>query len=155
MPRFRESYILVDWEERIFASIQSIGGENGWSRYDWLWKLRGVVDKLIGGPGLNRGRRDAVILRIGDSLDFWKVIDLKEGKRLLLSSQMKLPGKTWLEFSVEDTALVQAVYFLPQGLWGRLYWYLTKPFHTLIFSDLAKEIIKRAKAFSRLTSKDI
>ena len=141
--------------EMIFASIQSIGGKNGWSRYDWLWKLRGVVDKLIGGPGLNRGRRDAAILRIGDSLDFWKVIDLKEGKRLLLSSQMKLPGKTWLEFSVEDTALVQAVYFLPQGLWGRLYWYLTKPFHTLIFSDLAKEIIKRAKAFSRLTSKDI
>ncbi|NIO19446.1 MAG: DUF2867 domain-containing protein, partial [Candidatus Aenigmarchaeota archaeon] len=139
----------------IFAYIQSIGGENGWFRYDWLWKLRGFVDKLIGGPGLNRGRRDPAILRIGDSLDFWKVIDLKEGKRLLLLSQMKLPGKAWLEFSVEDTALVQTVYFLPQGLWGRLYWYLIKPFHILIFSDLAKGIIKQAKAFSRLTSTDI
>jgi hypothetical protein len=141
--------------EMIFASIQSIGGENGWFRYDWLWKLRGVVDKLFGGPGLNRGRRDPAVLRAGDSLDFWKVIDLKEGKRLLLSSQMKLPGKAWLEFSVEDTALVQNVYFLPQGLWGRLYWYLIKPIHILIFSDLAKGIIKRAKALSRLTSIDI
>jgi uncharacterized protein YbjT (DUF2867 family) len=137
--------------EMIFASIQSIGGENGWFRYDWLWKLRGVADKLVGGPGLNRGRRDPAILRIGDSLDFWKVIDLKEDKRLLLSSQMKLPGKGWLEFSVDDNALVQTVYFFPKGLWGRLYWYLTKPFHTLIFSDLAKGIIKRAKALSRLT----
>ena len=141
--------------EMVFASIQSIGGENGWFRYDWLWKLRGVVDKLFGGPGLNRGRRDPAVLRAGDSLDFWKVIDLKEGKRLLLSSQMKLPGKAWLEFSVEDTALVQNVYFLPQGLWGRLYWYLIKPIHILIFSDLAKGIIKRAKALSRLTSIDI
>jgi len=141
--------------EMIFASIQSIGGENGWFRYDWLWKLRGVVDKLFGGPGLNRGRRDPAVLRAGDSLDFWKVIDLKEGKRLLLSSQMKLPGKAWLEFSVEDTALVQNVYFLPQGLWGRLYWYLIKPIHILIFSDLAKGIIKRARALSRLTSIDI
>jgi hypothetical protein len=138
--------------EKIFASIQSIGGENGWFRYDWLWKLRGVADKLVGGPGLNRGRRDPAILRIGDSLDFWKVIDLKEGKRLLLSSQMKLPGKGWLEFSVDDNALVQTVYFFPKGLWGRLYWYLTKPFHTFIFSDLAKEIIKLAKALSSLTS---
>jgi len=108
--------------------------------------LRGVVDKLVGGPGLNRGRRDTAILRVGDSLDFWKVIDLKEGKRLLLSSQMKLPGKAWLEFSVVDTTLVQTVYFLPQGLWGRLYWYLIRPFHALIFSDLAKGIIKQAKA---------
>jgi len=134
--------------EMIFASIQCIGGENGWFKYDWLWKLRGLVDKLIGGPGLNRGRRDPAILRIGDSLDFWKVIDLKKGKRLLLSSQMKLPGKGWLEFSVDDTALVQTVHFFPKGLWGRLYWYLTKPFHILIFSDLAKGIIKRAKALS-------
>lgn len=141
--------------EMIFASIQSIGGENGWFRYDWLWKLRGVVDKLVGGPGLNRGRRDPTILRVGDSLDFWKVIDLKEGKRLLLSSQMKLPGKVWLEFSVEDTALVQAVYFLPKRLWGRLYLYLTKPFLTFIFSDLAKGIIKRAKALSRLNRIDM
>jgi uncharacterized protein YbjT (DUF2867 family) len=134
--------------ENVFASIQSIGGENGWFKYDWLWKLRGVVDKLFGGPGLNRGRRDPALLRVGDSLDFWKVIDLKKGKRLLLSSQMKVPGKAWLEFSVEDTALVQAVYFFPKGLWGRVYWYFTKPFHIFVFSDLAKGIIKRAKALS-------
>jgi uncharacterized protein YbjT (DUF2867 family) len=134
--------------EMIFASIQSIGGENGWFKYDWLWKLRGVVDKLVGGPGLNRGRRDPAILRVGDSLDFWKVVDLKKGKRLLIASQMNLPGKAWLEFSVDGTALVQTVYFFPKGLWGRLYWYITKPFHLLIFPDIAKGIIKRATALS-------
>ncbi|UCC39702.1 MAG: SDR family oxidoreductase [Candidatus Aminicenantes bacterium] len=132
--------------EIIFASVQSIGGENGWFRYDWLWRLRGSTDKLVGGPGLNRGRRDPLTLRVGDSLDFWKIVDLKKDKRLLLFSQMKAPGKAWLEFSVDDTVLVQTVYFLPKGLWGRLYWYLIKPFYILIFSDLAKGIIKQAKA---------
>ena len=135
-------------QEMIFASIQSIGGENGWFKYDWLWKLRGLLDKIIGGPGLNRGRRDPALLRIGDGLDFWKVIDLKQGRRLLLSSQMRLPGKGWLEFSVDDTALVLTAHFFPKGLWGRLYWYLTKPFHILTFPDLAKGIIERAKALS-------
>ncbi len=131
--------------EKIFVSIQSIGGENGWFRYDWLWRLRGFIDKLFGGPGLNRGRRDPAALRIGDSLDFWKVIDLKRGKRLLLLNQMKLPGKGWLEFHIENNTFVQTVHFLPKGLGGRLYWYFIKPFHILIFSDLAKGIMKRAQ----------
>jgi len=129
--------------EIIFASVQSIGGENGWFGYDWLWKLRGLIDKLIGGPGLNRGRRDPVTLRVGDSLDFWKVADLKKDKRLLLFSQMKVPGKAWLEFSLEERALFITFHFIPKGLWGRLYWFLTKPFHILISSDLAKGIIKK------------
>jgi uncharacterized protein YbjT (DUF2867 family) len=131
--------------EKVFDSAQSVGGDNGWFHYDWLWKIRGFIDKLQGGPGLHRGRRNPVSLRIGDSLDFWKVVDLKKGKRLLLLSQMKVPGKAWLEFSIEERSLVQTSHFLPKGLWGRLYWYLSKPFHIFIFKDLAKGIIRRAK----------
>lgn len=134
--------------EKIFASVQSIGGAKGWFRHNWLWRLRGFLDKLIGGPGLHRGRRDPDSLRIGDSLDFWKVKDLKPGERLLLASQMKLPGKGWLEFSLEKNILIQTVYFLPKGLWGRLYWYLMKPFHLLIFANLSKGIIKKAETLS-------
>jgi uncharacterized protein YbjT (DUF2867 family) len=131
--------------EEIFASVQAIGGENGWFRFDWLWRIRGFIDKLLGGPGLNRGRRDPVTLRVGDSLDFWKVVDLKREKRLLLLNQMKLPGKAWLEFSIENESLVQTAHFLPKGLWGRLYWILTKPMHIFIFKDLSRGIVRRAQ----------
>ena len=131
--------------ERLADSIQSLGGETGWLKYNWLWKLRGLLDKIIGGPGLNRGRRDRVELRIGDSLDFWKVVDVQRGKRLLLLSQMKLPGKAWLEFSIGDRTLIQTAYFLPRALAGRLYWMLVKPFHYLAFKGLARGIINRAR----------
>lgn len=131
--------------EKVFASVQSIGGENGWFHSDFLWKIRGLIDKLLGGPGLNRGRRDPNTLRIGDSLDFWKVVDVKPNKRILLSTQMKVPGKAWLEFSIEEKSLVQTAHFLPKGLWGRLYWYMAAPFHAFVFRDLAKGIIERAK----------
>ena len=135
--------------ERVFDSVQSLGGETGWLKYNWLWKLRGLMDKILGGPGLNRGRRDRDELRIGDSLDFWKVVDVKRGKRLLLLSQMKLPGKAWLEFSIGDRVLIQTAYFLPRGLAGRLYWTLVKPFHFFAFKGLARGIINRAKEKSR------
>ncbi|MDH5467977.1 MAG: SDR family oxidoreductase, partial [Candidatus Aminicenantes bacterium] len=135
--------------ERVFDSVQSLGGETGWLKYNWLWKLRGLMDKILGGPGLNRGRRDWDELRIGDSLDFWKVVDVKRGKRLLLLSQMKLPGKAWLEFSIGDRVLIQTAYFLPRGLAGRLYWTLVKPFHFFAFKGLARGIINRAKEKSR------
>lgn len=134
--------------EKVFASVLSIGGLNGWSKYDWLWKIIGSIDKLIGGPGIRRSRRDLYDLRIGDSLDFWKVVDLIKGKRLLLVGQMKLPGKAWLEFSIEGTTLVLTASFFPKGLWGRLYWSLTKPFHIFIFSDVAKGIVQRSKSLA-------
>ncbi len=144
--RNRKVYDFGDIKpERVFASAQSIGGENGWFHSDFLWRIRGFIDKLLGGPGLNRGRRDPEKLRIGDSLDFWKVVNIKAEKRILLATQMKVPGKAWLEFSIEGTSLAQTAHFLPQGLWGRLYWYLTTPFHAFVFRDLAKGIIKRAK----------
>ncbi len=134
--------------EKVFASVLSIGGLDGWSKHDWLLKIMGSIDKLIGGSGLNRSRRDPYDLRIGDSLDFWKVVDLITGKRLLLVGQMKLPGKAWLEFSIEDTTLVLTASFLPKGLWGRLYWFFTKPFHVLTFSDIANSIVQRAKSLA-------
>ena len=130
--------------EKIFASVQSIGGENGWFRYDWLWRVRGWMDQIFAGPGLNRGRRDPRELRIGDGLDFWKVVDLVPNKRLLLVNQMKVPGIAWLEFTIEGTTLIETAHFYPKGLWGRLYWYLTKPLHKLVFPDIARGIIKRA-----------
>jgi uncharacterized protein YbjT (DUF2867 family) len=128
----------------VFAAVEAIGGENGWFRYDWLWKLRGFIDILSGGPGLSRGRRDPERLRIGDGLDFWKVVDLRPGKRLLLANQMKVPGKAWLEFSIAGPRLAVTAYFYPNGLWGRLYWHLTKAFHRLIFPDITRGIIHRA-----------
>lgn len=103
------------------------------------------MDIIFAGPGLSRGRRDPRRLRIGDGLDFWKVVDLKPNKRLLLVNQMKVPGKAWLEFSIEGANLIQTAYYYPKGLWGRLYWYLTKPLHKLIFPDIVQGIIKRAR----------
>ena len=131
--------------ENAFDSILSLGGETGWLKYNWLWKLRGFMDKLVGGPGLNRGRRDRDELRPGDSLDFWKVVDVRRGKRLLLLSQMKLPGKAWLEFSIQDRSLALTASFLPRGLAGRLYWTLVKPFHSIAFKGLAKGILDKAQ----------
>jgi hypothetical protein len=93
---------------------------------------------------LSRGRRDPKKLRIGDGLDFWKVVDLKTNKRLLLVNQMKVPGKAWLEFSIEGSQLAVTAHYYPKGLWGRLYWFLTKPLHKLIFPDITKGIIKKA-----------
>jgi hypothetical protein len=133
-------------ERQVFDAAQSIGGPNGWFAFDRLWKVRGFVDKLFGGPGLNRGRRDPVRLRLGDSLDFWKVVDFKEGKRILLANQMKVPGEAWLEFAVEEGRLVQTAHFLPKGIWGRLYWVLMKPFHALIFGAMGRAILRKAAA---------
>jgi uncharacterized protein YbjT (DUF2867 family) len=131
--------------EKIYKSILSIGGEKGWFTYHFLWRIRGAMDKAVGGYGLSRSRRDARELRIGDALDFWKVADLKVNKRVLLVAQMKLPGKAWLEFSIESDQLVQTAHYYPNGLLGRMYWYITLPFHNLVFQDLAEKIVEQAK----------
>jgi uncharacterized protein YbjT (DUF2867 family) len=130
---------------KIYQSFISIGGENGWFDFDFLWELRGIIDKLIGGVGLKRGRRSQCDLRIGDCLDFWKVVDLKENERLLLYAQMKLPGTAWLEFKIIDNKLIQSAYFYPKGIFGRLYWYILVPMHYFIFKNMIKSIIQKAK----------
>ena len=132
-------------QKSVFQAACSIGGPNGWFKYDILWRLRGLMDKLVGGYGLNRGRRQDKELRVGDALDFWKVVDIKPGKRLLLYAQMKLPGQAWLEFDVQPEQLVQTAHFIPRGLLGRLYWYSILPIHYFVFTDLAKTIVNAAQ----------
>lgn len=130
--------------QNVYRSFCSIGGDNGWFGYDWLWNIRGFIDKLFKGAGINRGRRDPSNLRIGDSVDFWKVVDLVENERLLLFAQMKLPGKAWLEFKIHEGKLIQSAYFYPYGIMGRLYWYSLVPLHYLIFTKMANAILKRS-----------
>lgn len=127
----------------VFKSVCSIGGEYGWFRYDWLWEIRGFFDKLAGGVGLNRGRRSQTELRIGDSLDFWKVVDVVPNRRVLLFAQMIVPGKAWLEFRIENGQLIQSAYFIPKGVWGRLYWYMLIPLHSFVFNDMIQSIRDR------------
>ncbi len=131
-------------KKNIYKTFTSIGGENGWFDYDFLWEIRGFIDKMIGGVGLKRGRRDPNKLRIGDSLDFWKVVDVKENERLLLYAQMKVPGNAWLEFKIEDNKLIQSAYFYPRGVFGRLYWYILIPIHYFVFNNMINSIIKKA-----------
>ncbi len=131
--------------EKVWKSVVSIGGDNGWFSMDFLWNLRGVFDKLTGGPGINRGRRFSENLRIGDSLDFWTVVDIIDERRLLLAAQMKLPGRAWLEFLLSDTELVITAFFIPKGIYGRLYWYFFLPFHSLIFREMLRKITGEAR----------
>ena len=123
------------------ARIWEIGGDRGWYYANGLWKIRGYLDKLVGGVGLRRGRTHPTKLSSGDAVDFWRVVyaDKEEG-RLLLFAEMRLPGEAWLEFVVEDQVLRQTATFRPKGLFGRLYWYSVVPFHGLIFEGLIKKL---------------
>lgn len=136
-------------QKAVFNSVCALGGPNGWFRYNFLWRLRGALDKISGGYGLSRGRRDKDQLRVGDALDFWKVVDIKQGKRLLLFAQMKVPGQAWLEFDVQPDQLVQTAHFIPHGILGRLYWYSVLPLHYLVFTNLARTIVKASPKYER------
>ncbi len=127
--------------ERTMKKIWSIGGETGWYYANWLWVLRGFIDKLFGGVGLRRGRKNSTMIAAGDSLDFWRVLYANtEEQRLLLYAEMKLPGEAWLEFKVVDDTLIQTATFRPLGVLGRLYWYSVLPFHGCIFRGMQKEL---------------
>lgn len=130
--------------DRIFRSIKSIGGRKGWFTFDFLWRIRGFLDKLAGGYGTTIGKRAGLDLRVGDMLDVWKVVDLEENRRLLLEAQMKVFGKAWLEFRIEGHTLIQTAHNYPYGILGRLYWYAMVPFHAVIFRDMIRSIIKQA-----------
>jgi len=135
-------------QQDVFRAACRVGGSNGWFRYNFLWRLRGLIDKLFGGYGLNRGRRLRDELRIGDALDFWKVVDVKDGKRLLLHAQMKVPGEAWLEFDIQPDRLLQTAHFIPRGLSGRLYWYAVMPLHHFVFQDLAQTVVRSSRTLS-------
>ncbi len=127
-----------------FRPIRRIGGANGWYYADWLWRLRGFFDLLVGGVGLRRGRRNGEEVAVGDAVDFWRVEAFEESRRLRLSAEMKLPGRAWLEFEVEGdgtkSIIRQTAIFDPFGLVGLAYWYLLYPVHQLVFAGMLKGI---------------
>jgi hypothetical protein len=136
--------------EPLFRSFTGLGGERGWLYMDWAWRIRGVLDQLVGGPGFRRGRRDPDQLRPGDALDFWRVEAVEPGRLLRLRAEMKVPGRAWLQFEARPrdagTLLSQTAYFAPRGLAGHLYWYVLYPFHALIFRNLVRRVAERAGA---------
>jgi uncharacterized protein YbjT (DUF2867 family) len=132
----------VNNSQTAMDKIWSIGGKTGWYYGNWLWELRGFVDKLFGGVGMRRGRKSDSEISAGDALDFWRVLYAdRDEKRLLLYAEMKLPGEAWLEFKIDEpNILTQTATFRPLGLAGRLYWYAVLPFHGFIFNGMIKKI---------------
>ena len=136
--------------EDAFAPIRRIGGARGWYYANWLWRLRGLLDRLFGGVGLRRGRRDPDSLRVGDSVDFWRVEAMEPDRRLRLAAEMKLPGRAWLEFEVTRDAtgsvIRQTATFDPKGLLGRAYWYSVFPLHQFVFSGMLQSIASKGQS---------
>lgn len=136
--------------ERVWEVIESIGGENGWYSFPLAWALRGWIDRLVGGVGLRRGRRDSRRLRTGEALDWWRVEKLEEGRLLRLRAEMRLPGQAWLEFSLSSeephgSRYRQRAVFVPRGLAGQVYWWAVAPFHDLVFAGMARNILAQAE----------
>ena len=134
----------------LWKVVESIGGDNGWYSLPVAWAARGLLDKLVGGVGLRRGRRDPNKLVTGDALDFWRVEKIERGSFLRLRAEMKLPGLAWLEFTVtpvseEQSTLSQRAIFFPQGLGGRLYWFAVTPLHGIVFAGMARSMGKAAE----------
>jgi uncharacterized protein YbjT (DUF2867 family) len=149
-PGYRTTYsILTDKSaDALFQSFCRIGGKEGWFHNNWLWRLRGTIDRLVIGAGSARGRRSDTSLQMNDVIDFWRVEDIVRTKRLLLRAEMKLPGRGWLEFEITDdqprNRLSITAYYDTDRLLGMLYWYIFLPFHNVIFNGLIKQIEKRA-----------
>lgn len=139
------SITLSGTPEQLWQPIVKIGGENGWYYGDVLWQLRGIMDLLFGGIGLRGGRRHPTELFAGDALDFWRVIDVDDGKRLKLMAEMKVPGEAYLEFTIatpqaNTVTLIQSAWFVPRGLVGILYWYAVTPLHHFVFNGMLQGI---------------
>jgi uncharacterized protein YbjT (DUF2867 family) len=138
--------------EELFAAVSGIGGRRGWYVAEWLWSIRGLLDSLVGGVGMRRGRRHPDELRVGDALDFWRVEAHEPPRLLRLRAEMRLPGDAWLEWRIEPTGdgsvLQQRALFHPRGLLGRAYWYALVPFHVLIFARLCRRLAAAATEVS-------
>lgn len=141
----------------VWARVQAIGGDHGYSTASWAWELRGLMDKLIGGVGLRRGRRDPDKLVIGDAVDFWRVEELIPEKLLRLRAEMKMPGLAWLEFRLEKTKtgtmVTQTATYVPKGLLGQLYWWAVFPMHGLVFPSMVKNAAGLSRSAKRRKSK--
>jgi hypothetical protein len=149
--------MLIDRRERatearprdVFGVFAGLGGQRGWLYADGLWYVRGVLDRLVGGIGIRRGRRSASDLRVGDAVDFWRVEAYRPFELLRLRAEMKLPGLAWLQFESlaregGGTTLRQTAFFEPRGIFGYAYWYSVLPFHALIFGNMADRIVDEA-----------
>lgn len=138
----------------VFRAFSALGGRRGWLAFNWAWQLRGILDRLVGGVGMRRGRRDPDELRVGDALDFWRVEAVEEDALVRLRAEMKVPGRAWLQFEARPqpdntTRLIQTAYFAPKGLWGLLYWYVLYPLHGLIFGQMPRRIGALAEQFEQ------
>ncbi|MEW2272885.1 SDR family oxidoreductase [Streptomyces griseofuscus] len=145
--------------EDLWRVIEGVGGENGWYSSPLAWSVRGVADRLVGGVGLRRGRRDARMLRVGDSVDFWRVEEIEPGRLLRLRAEMRLPGLAWLEMGVDRdgngrTRYRQRALFHPHGLLGQIYWWGISPFHAVIFGGMARNIARAAERADGTPSPD-
>ncbi|MFE6257240.1 SDR family oxidoreductase [Agromyces sp. NPDC057865] len=160
-PEWAGHTVYVDEREQrstapaddVWRVIEGVGGENGWYSFPLLWAVRGWIDKLFGGVGLRRGRRDADELHVGDAVDFWRVEAIDRGRSLRLRAEMRVPGRAWLELATSDvdggSDYRQRAVFFPKGLSGRLYWWAIVPFHDVIFSGMANRITAEAEASAR------
>ena len=136
--------------EATFRAFSSLGGERGWLYFNWAWRLRGILDRIVGGVGFRRGRRHPDEVRVGDAVDFWRVEAVEPDHLLRLRAEMKVPGLAWLQFAAEpitggQTRLTQTAFFAPKGLFGWLYWYGLYPIHSLVFSGLVRKTGGRAE----------
>jgi len=135
--------------EDLFWAFSRLGGDVGYYTMEWAWRLRGLLDAAVGGVGLRRGRRHPEVLRVGESLDFWRVVHVEAGRSLRLYAEMTLPGDAWLAFEAEEveegSQLTQTALFVPRGLLGRLYWWAMFPFHVAIFKRMATRIVGAAE----------
>lgn len=150
--------IIIEARQRVVAASPEIvyrvftglGGRRGWLYANWLWRIRGALDRLVGGVGLRRGRRHPDDLHVGDALDFWRVEKIEPNRLLRLRAEMKSPGPAWLEYRVESQSdgkarLVQTAFFIPKGLFGLLYWYVLYPLHAVVFSGMVDAMARRAE----------
>lgn len=143
----KRSIVVAGTPSEVWQPVIRVGGKTGWYYGDWLWKLRGVMDRIVGGVGLSRGRRHSSDLRLGDALDWWRVVAVEKNKRILLTAEMKLPGKAMLELKIDDLGrdrvrLTQTAKFLPSGLLGLMYWWAVTPLHTIVFGGMLRGIAK-------------
>lgn len=146
----RRQRLVAASTAEVYRSFTRLGGETGWLYLDWTWQVRGAVDRLLGGVGMRRGRRDPQDLRVGEALDFWRVEVAEPGRILRLRAEMKVPGRAWLEFRADPqpdggSVLTQTAFFAPRGLAGLIYWYALYPIHGLIFGGLIDRLARASE----------